>query len=323
MKDADIDILEYYYIIKKRIKIVIEVFSLFLILALIYAFLAPKTYVADASIYPSLEEEKTTNLSALGGLATNLGIANLQSKNMSDLYPEILKSRPLIYSLLQKEIENPETSKHEMVMDLLDVSGNTIEKKLDKGYKGFLKCLDTYVDDKTGIVSVSVETNINWLSKVIVDELLHLLIKYNKETRTFKARENRLFIEEQLERFDKAFTLAEKKLTEFRRNNIQIGKDADLMKERARLQLEYDVSRTNYINFKNEYEMAKLQEVKDTPVLNILNTPVIPQHKNRPHRLLILVISGSIGLLFGIFGTFVIEFTERRKNESSNAEAVS
>ena len=196
---------------------------------------------------------------------------------------------------------------------MLDIHGSTLDKRLERGYKNFLKRMNTAVNTKTGIVTISVETDKNWLSKVILDELLDLLIQYNKETRTYKARNNRVFIEKQLEKFEKAFTLAEQKLTDHKKRNRRIEDSPELQQERGRLQLEYEICQTNYINFKNEFEMAVLQEVKDTPVLNILNTPIIPQFKSSPRRLLIIVISGIIGLSFGIFGAFIIEYREKRK----------
>ncbi|MFC1557958.1 Wzz/FepE/Etk N-terminal domain-containing protein [candidate division KSB1 bacterium] len=318
-KEEEIDIVEYYSVIRKRIRLVLTVFSLFIFLAIIYSFTTAKIYTADASIHPSFEEEQAPNLGALGGLASNFGLPNLQSKSTSDLYPEILKSRPVIHTLLKTEVENPETGKRELILDLLNIPGSTLEKRLEKGYKKFLKRMDTAVNTKTGIVIIAVETDKNWLSKVILDELLDLLIQYNKETRTSKARNNRVFIEKQLEKFERSFTIAEQKLTEHEKKNRSFEDSPGLKQERRRLQLEYEICQTNYINFKNEFETAVLQEVKDTPVLNILNTPIIPQYKSSPKRLLIVVISGIVGLSLGILGAFLIEYTEKRK---LNSEAV-
>ena len=312
-KEEEIDIVEYYSVIRRRIKLISAVFSLFLFFAIIYAFIAAKIYTADASIHPSLEEEQTPNLGALSGLASNFGLANLPSKSTSDLYPEILKSRPVIHTLLKAEVENPKTGKRELILDLLDIPGSTLEKRLERGYKKFLKRMNTAVNTKTGIVTIAVETDKNWLSKVILDELLDLLIQYNKETRTYKARNNRVFIEKQLKKFEKAFTLAEQTLTNHKKKNRRIEDSPELQQERGRLQLEYEICQTNYINFKNEFEMAVLQEVKDTPVLNILNTPIIPQFKSSPKRLLIIVISGIVGLSLGILGAFIIEYWEKIK----------
>jgi len=203
-----------------------------------------------------------------------------------------------------------------LLLNLLKVKGDSREKRLEKGYKKALKIISTNLDNKTGIVSIFVETDRNWLSKAVADSLIELLIRYNKQTRTSKARENRIFIEEQLKRAEKAFNMAEQELTEHRNKNRRIEDSPELQRERDRLQLEYEICRGNYINFKNEYEMAVLQEVKETPVINILNTPIVPQYKSRPHRKLIVLISSGIGLVFGVIGVFILEYADNIKKQS-------
>jgi uncharacterized protein involved in exopolysaccharide biosynthesis len=59
--------------------------------------------------------------------------------------------------------------------------------------------------------------------------------------------------------------------------------------------------------------MAVLQEVKNTPVINVLNTPIIPQYKSKPNRKLIVLISSCSGLVFGILGVFVLEYADNMK----------
>ena len=61
--------------------------------------------------------------------------------------------------------------------------------------------------------------------------------------------------------------------------------------------------------------MAVLREVKDTPVINMLNTPIVPQYKSKPNRSLIVMISSGIGLIFGIIGAFILEYVSPMKKQ--------
>ncbi len=307
MNDEEVNIIEYLSIIKKRIKLVIIVFLSFVIFSIIYALIAKKTYISDASILPSFEESRTASFGAFSGLASNLGLSNLPSKSNSQLYPEIFRSRPIIFSLLEKSFKNFDNN-NETLLDLLKIEENSREKRLQKGYKIINKIISTNVNDRTGVVNLSVETDKNWLSKEIADALIELFIEYNKNTITSKAKENRIFIEKQLKKTENEFNRAEEELTEHRNKNRSIDDSPELQRERGRLLLDYDMGKTNYISFKNEFEMAVLQEVKDTPVINILNTPIISQYKSRPNRRLIVIVASFMGIILGVFGAFGLEY---------------
>ena len=49
-----------------------------------------------------------------------------------------------------------------------------------------------------------------------------------------------------------------------------------------------------------QYELAKVQEVKDTPTVRVLDQPSFPEHKVSPHRTLIALSGMLVGLAFGI-----------------------
>lgn len=48
------------------------------------------------------------------------------------------------------------------------------------------------------------------------------------------------------------------------------------------------------------YEQAKIQEAKDTPSLQIIDRPVIPDKKNSPKRAVIVIVAGLASIIFSI-----------------------
>jgi capsule polysaccharide export protein KpsE/RkpR len=48
-----------------------------------------------------------------------------------------------------------------------------------------------------------------------------------------------------------------------------------------------------------QYELAKVEEAKETPSIKVLDPPDIPEKKSSPHRLLIMILGSSFALLFG------------------------
>lgn len=49
-----------------------------------------------------------------------------------------------------------------------------------------------------------------------------------------------------------------------------------------------------------EYELAKVEEAKETPSVKVLDPPNIPERKSSPHRLLFIVIGGLVAIVLGI-----------------------
>lgn len=49
-----------------------------------------------------------------------------------------------------------------------------------------------------------------------------------------------------------------------------------------------------------EYELAKLQEARNMPTVQVLDPPVVPQKKASPHRLIFVVGATSMSLFFGM-----------------------
>ena len=53
---------------------------------------------------------------------------------------------------------------------------------------------------------------------------------------------------------------------------------------------------------------AKIEEVKDIPVTNILDKPIEPKIPSKPNKKLIVVIGFVLGVFLGVFAAFVKEF---------------
>jgi len=52
-----------------------------------------------------------------------------------------------------------------------------------------------------------------------------------------------------------------------------------------------------YETLTQQYELAKVQEVKEIPSVKVLDTPGIPERKSYPPRLLIMALGGALGLV--------------------------
>ncbi len=61
-----------------------------------------------------------------------------------------------------------------------------------------------------------------------------------------------------------------------------------------------------------QYEMARIQEAKDTPTLQILHAATVPERKAKPSRRRIVLVALAASLFAGVFTAFCLEYLEAR-----------
>ena len=60
---------------------------------------------------------------------------------------------------------------------------------------------------------------------------------------------------------------------------------------------EVEAKQQVYVTLQQQLELARINEVKQTPIINILDEARAPVNKSRPNRLLIVVLSSLAGFL--------------------------
>lgn len=78
--------------------------------------------------------------------------------------------------------------------------------------------------------------------------------------------------------------------------------------EYVRLGRDVEVLNTVYLFLVQELETAKIQEAKDTPTVQVLDEPTLPDIRTRPLRKLMVAIGALIGLVVGVTLAFCLEF---------------
>ncbi|MHA1855128.1 MAG: GumC family protein [Promethearchaeota archaeon] len=66
-----------------------------------------------------------------------------------------------------------------------------------------------------------------------------------------------------------------------------------------------------------QYEQAKIQEAKNTPTVQVLDKPNLPEKKSRPKRIIVVLLAGIISLFFGIVFILIREHFRQLKEQGS------
>lgn len=87
----------------------------------------------------------------------------------------------------------------------------------------------------------------------------------------------------------------------------------ELSLEFARLLRDAKVQEAIYELLTQQYEQAKIMEIKDTPTVQVLDRASPPEKKSAPKRSRIVILTSVLCLIFGIVGAFVLESFEKIK----------
>jgi len=323
-EEEEIDLLELVLsIVKRTLKHkVLAVFIFIVILGLTFAaaIMAVPFYKTEAKIIYQTSGASQSNLSALAALA---GVSTSKSDDPSAYLADIILSNYMLQSILDEKWRVskalPDTITPISLQTLWKVKPDTTKDdwqiKLEYGLLGSLKA-DKYIvfaqDKKSGVITlttefqdpqVSYDVN-NFVFKQLNDILLNRM--------HFKASENRKFTEERLKEVKQSLKESEESLRAFRqRNRLRIDPTEQL--EDSRLQREVLTNQEIMIQLQKQHELAKIEEARDMPVLDIIDAPMKPIYKSKPKKKMMVMVGGMAAVFFAIlFATLYDLFLEKR-----------
>ena len=97
----------------------------------------------------------------------------------------------------------------------------------------------------------------------------------------------------------------EEVLKVFRERNRSIMESSQLQLELERLMRDVEIQTQIYITLQQQYELARIEEVKETPFVVVLDEGKPAVKKDKPKRILIIVFSMFFGGMFSIFITLI------------------
>jgi len=97
---------------------------------------------------------------------------------------------------------------------------------------------------------------------------------------------------------------------------IPTSKFPNLSLQYARLLRDTKVQQTLYELLIQQYEMARIQEAKDTPTVQVLDVAKVPEKSSKPNRKQIILVSTITAIFFSIFMIFFIEYLEKARKRS-------
>lgn len=252
------------------------------------------------------------NLAGLAGLigaAGQLGLGGGSSVS-PDFFAEVVDSREIVFATLQAEFPNfraPGRNARRPLLDLLEVRGDSVAERLQRGMRTLKKKTNVEIDRRTGIVTLAVEMPSAELAADVANYMVQLLNRFNLERRQSQSREQRRFTGERLLTAERELREAERAQLTFLERNRAYRESPLLTYEASRLQRDVQGKQEVFLTLTKAHEEARIAEVRDTPVLTIIDPAVPPVWRTRPRRTLGVLIALVLGALAGVVFAYLAD----------------
>jgi uncharacterized protein involved in exopolysaccharide biosynthesis len=267
----------------------------------LWAFVGRRTYTSSARFMPQASLEGS--MSRLSGLAASFGVSvpTADAGSSPAFYSQLLQSRDILRRTVEARYAflSRGDSVHGTLIQLLDVRGATPEIRRDAAVKALLASIDVALGRETGTVDLKVTTPWPELSRQVGSRLIQEVSDFNLNRRQTKAGAERRFVEARLAEARDSLRTAESRLEGFLQRNREYRNSPQLQFTYDRLQREVNMQQQLYTNLAQSYEAARIDEVRNTPVITIVEPPDLPA---RPDARLALVkgtLAGLLGLGLG------------------------
>jgi uncharacterized protein involved in exopolysaccharide biosynthesis len=297
--EADISLFELMTPLVRRWKLVAATALACGTIALLYLLLQRPTYTAVTTFTPenSSGSGLMSSLVGLAGLAGQLGLGSSSPSSVSpDFFVKLAHSDEVLRSTLIKDFADPDSSAvRRPLLQLLEVEGRSPEARIQRGVHILRKRTEASTDKSTGIVTVRVNLYSPDLAADVAKYMVQLLNRFNLETRQSQSREQRRFSGERLAVAEQELRAAEQAQLAFLQRNRQYLDSPLLAFEYNRLSRQVGLRQEVYQSLVKAHEEARIAEVRDTPVLTVIDSAVAPVSPSGPRR----VLGTAVALVFG------------------------
>ncbi len=317
----EIDLTDLFREIISRWKSILLITLLFTFSGVFYSFWATPKYKSEISVYPTVDESSVPGaLGEVQGIAAAFGF-NLDSGSGVTFYiPDVVESRSLATDIVLRKWENESFDEPVNLIRFWEIDDNTkwtrkvkrwiksffpgrkgdpMRKYLSAARKELAERIKVNEED-SGLIKISVLMEEPQLASHIANYISDYIKRYIAEELELQSRKYRQFIEERLESAEGELRISEEELTDFRKKHTMALEPPETQLQRARLMRNVEVNQEVYITLRQQYELAKIDELKELPIINVLDRAEPAADKDSPRRLLIIVITFLAGGFIGI-----------------------
>jgi len=285
------------------------------VLAVLVSLALPRWYESGATLIVDTGQQLSLGGGGgLAGLASQLGFGAGLGNTNPQFYESLLKTRSLREHVLGARYPLGPNGE----LQSLEQYWSHAEQPTPRDHLRSLKKLESHMETnatpRITQVSFKIEGPSKQVAKLMADTTLAALNELVIQVRRKHATAEREFLEERWHEMADSLALHEEALRHFYERNQVLTAPA-LRFEEARLRREIDRFQGIYTQLGSQVEQARIQEVRDTPALTVVDAPTEPVKKSSPH--------GSVwGLTAAILGAALALLLAMGEAASMQTQAV-
>lgn len=307
----------------------ISVFSILFVCSILFVISSKeKTYTAELTFVVE-EENVASPLSSMSGIASQFGFdvfgggtSTFSQQNIMQL----LKSRGVISKTLLEDItiNNQKDYIIEHYISLYEKKSLWINSDLNNLGLSFSSALtqahdsiislaweeiveqSLHVDiknDETNIISLSFTSSNENFSKLFAEKLISQMSMMYVEYKTKQASNTIDFLQSRSDSVFSELESSEREYARIKDINQRIIKASGRLKE-LQLMRNVEVLNTMYLEIIKNLEIAKMTLLNQTPIIQIIDRPILPLKDNSVSKLLVVIISIFTSLILSIIYLF-------------------
>lgn len=264
------------------------------------------TFTSEASFVPQFRRGAAN----MSGIAAQFGLT-VPGQNGDDspaFYTDLLQSREILRAAAETRYTAAAMShaagQPGTLVDLYEPDGKRYDLRLDGTVRRLKKDVRSAVSSKTDVVTLTVTAQSAQLAQQIAIRLIALVNQFNLARRRTQASQERQFSGARAAEVKADLRTAEDRLQGFLQGNREYTNAPGLKFQADRMSAEITLQRQLYTTLAQAYEQAKIDEVRDTPVITVVEAPDLPVRPDSRGLLVKSVVGFVAGIVLGLFIAF-------------------
>lgn len=271
--EDDVELSQLSPFLRRHRRLFVTCVLIGIVLAIVGAFAWPRSYTSAASFMP----QGQSRMSSLASLASQFGV----SVPISDpgrspaFYATLVTSKNLLANVVEQRFQ-PSTGDDIALADYLHAGGSNPDQRTQAAIAKLSRRMSAAVDQKAGLVRLEVTLHDARMSRDVARALIAEVDSFNLKSRQGQASSERRFTEQRLAQALAESRQAQDALQAFLQRNRDFRASPQLSFEYDRLADNLSLRQALYTTLAQAYEQARIEEVRDTPVITVIEAPMLP-----------------------------------------------
>jgi uncharacterized protein involved in exopolysaccharide biosynthesis len=284
-------------LLQKRRLIICVAFAVSVLVAILTLTRA-RSFSSEASFVPQSRRAQ----SGASALAAQLGFSlpGADASGTPAYYADLITSRSVLDPLLSARFAPPAaltSGRPRTLSEEFKVTADDPRRRRVLTETALRRALAVNVSPKTGVITFAAKASSDWMAKAIADSVLASLDRFNVAARQAQARDELRFTEGRLEEVRAELRAAEEREESFLQRNRDFRNSPQLTFEHERIARDVALEQQVYSSLSQSAEQMKVEQLRDTPVLTILDRPqlpAMPDGRGTARRTIVAFLMGAL-----------------------------